>query len=519
MAASLPKGPEGRARAFVLALSKADWAHDGVVFDDAMKAAMPAAKLHDLWDTLQAAGGPFQAIDGVTVQEKDGIHVVLVTAKFERLRKVIRIALDKDDHVMGLFYGPVSADLEAKARRLLEALTRADFAAAARDFAPSVSEALPPAKLAATWAAIEAKAGKWQKIDAFELAQASTVWTARAASTFANAKLVVEIVFDARDQIAGFFVKAPAVAWAPPSYADAEKYQEREVTVGASPALPGTLTLPKGAGPFPVVVLVHGSGPNDRDESVGAIKPFKDLAWGLASKGIAVLRYEKRTRVSPVGVVTQKEEVEDGARDAIALLKSTPEIDGKRIFLLGHSQGGYLAPRIARANPGLAGVIVLAGSTRPLEDSILAQFRYFRAQNPSERSLDAMIDAAVAFKQKVEDPKLVPTEDVHLPTGGTAKGAYFLDVRGYDPPAVADKLTMRILCLQGERDYQVTIKEDFAGWKKKLGGKKTVTFHTYPTLNHLFASGQGDPNPSEYETPGHVDEAVVRDIAQWIQTP
>src|SRR5262249_54923175 len=121
---------------------------------------------------------------------------------------------------------------------------------------------------------------------------------------FARAKLAVKVVFDGSGKVAGlFFLPAEAVApWQPPPYASPDRFVERAVSVGTAPALPGMLTLPKGTGPFPAVVLVHGSGPNDADESIGGAKPFKDLAWGLASQGVAVLRYVKRTRHAPLGV-------------------------------------------------------------------------------------------------------------------------------------------------------------------------------------------------------------------------
>jgi dienelactone hydrolase len=275
------------------------------------------------------------------------------------------------------------------------------------------------------------------------------------------------------------------------------------------------LTVPKGTGPFPAVVLVHGSGPSDQDESVGAVKVFKDLAWGLASHGIVALRYTKRTRQSPAGIVTQKEEVLDAAHDAIELLRHADRIDSSRIFLLGHSQGGGLAPRIAKENPSLAGIIVLAGNTRALQDALLDQFLYFASLHPENTELAAKIDAVRKFKQVVEDPALRPDQDVELPTGGSLKGAYFLDARGYDAPSVAQALSCRVLVMQGERDYQVTMK-DFEDWKRRLAHKDGVILRTYPSLNHLFVSGSGAPTPSEYERPGHVDEVVIRDIAQWI---
>ena len=146
--------------------------------------------------------------------------------------------------------------------------------------------------------------------------------------------------------------------------------------------LPGTLSVPVGDGPFAAVLLVHGSGPNDRDETIGPNKPFRDLAWGLASQGIAVLRYDKRTKVYPekmrdlVSTITVKEEVIDDVLYAVSLLRSIAEVKPQCIVVLGHSLGGYLLPRIGAADTGIAGLIVLAGLCRTLEDTILDQFSY-----------------------------------------------------------------------------------------------------------------------------------------------
>ncbi len=98
----------------------------------------------------------------------------------------------------------------------------------------------------------------------------------------------------------------------------------------------------------------------------------------------------------------------------------------------------------------------------------------------------------------------------------SAPASYWLDLRGYDPPAAAQALTAPLLILQGERDYQVTM-DNLAAWKRALDGHPNVTFHTYPKLNHLFVAGEGKSLPKEYETPGHVDAAVIEDIAGWIQ--
>jgi dienelactone hydrolase len=179
----------------------------------------------------------------------------------------------------------------------------------------------------------------------------------------------------------------PSVArfatYEPPPYAHPERFQEHEVQIGHGKwVLPGIVSIPQGDGPFAAVLLVHGSGSQDRDETIPPNKPFRDLAWGLTSQGIAVLRYEKRTKVyaasmrSEMDTVTVKEEVIDDALEAVALLRDRPEIDAQQIFVLGHSLGGYLAPRIGAADPQIRGLIILAGSARPLEDVLLDQMTY-----------------------------------------------------------------------------------------------------------------------------------------------
>ncbi|MGH7583941.1 MAG: alpha/beta hydrolase family protein, partial [Gemmatimonadales bacterium] len=143
---------------------------------------------------------------------------------------------------------------------------------------------------------------------------------------------------------------------------------QRDITVPGPVPLPGTLTLPAGSGPFPIVVLVHGSGANDRDETIGPNKPFRDLAWGLAERGIAVLRYDKRGYVRPAWFAGRNFTVDDetvqDALSALTLARALPEADSTSSFLLGHSLGAIMAPRIAKADGKVAGLIIMAGATR-----------------------------------------------------------------------------------------------------------------------------------------------------------
>lgn len=337
----------------------------------------------------------------------------------------------------------------------------------------------------------------------------------------------VKMVFDQAGQIAGLFFQNAGsenpTAYVAPAYVDTARFEEQEVTVGSGEwALAGTLSLPVGDGPFPALVLVHGSGPNDRDETVGANKPFRDLAWGLATRGIAVLRYEKRTRqhasqFTPevLATLTVKEETIDDALAAAALLRQTEGIDPARVYVLGHSLGGYLLPRIGAADPLIAGLVFLAGAARHLEDLALEQVTYLAGLDGTVSAEEqAALDQFTAQVARAKDPALSPsTPASDLPLDMPA--GYLLDLRDYDPAATAQGLEQRMFIAQGARDYQVTTV-DFEGWQATLGSRPDVTFKVYADLNHLFMTGEGKSTPDEYQVAGHVAEQVIGDIAGWI---
>jgi uncharacterized protein len=329
---------------------------------------------------------------------------------------------------------------------------------------------------------------------------------------FANQNINFRIIINGSGQVAGFFQLPGGVNWQRPEYSQPATFKERDVTVGEGEwKLPGTLTVPVGAGPFPAVVLVHGSGPNDRDETVGGAKVFKDLAEGLASRGIVVLRYEKRTlqyraRIAAIKNFTVQEESVEDAVAAIASLRKQPEVNGSRVFVIGHSLGGYVAPRIAEQDGKLAGMVLMAGNVRPMEDLLVEQVEYMGIKgDPLER--------AKALQAKV---KKLESADEDSPALGGVPVSYWVDLKEYDPAAEAKKLGIPLLILQGERDYQVTMT-DFGLWKTAVGSGKGVVMKSYPALNHLFVAGEGKSMPAEYSKPGHVAAAVIEDIAKFVK--
>lgn len=311
----------------------------------------------------------------------------------------------------------------------------------------------------------------------------------------------------------------PALVLSTLTAALAADFVERDLTVGAGEwAVSGTLTTPgKGKGPWPAAVLVHGSGPQDRDSTVAANKPFRDLAQGLAARGVAVLRYDKRTfqhrdRLAAATDMTPQEEVFDDAAEAVALLRKLPEVNGERVFIIGHSMGGTLAPRLATTIPKLGGIVLLAAAARPVTDTVVEQIAYLRTQpenqSPEAQAKIAGIEAAVAKLKELKQ------DDAGFILG--APVAYWRWWARYDPLAEASKLEIPVLVLQGERDYQVTMT-DFDLWKKKLGGKSNVTLKSYADLNHLFVAGRGRSKPAEYLSAGKVSGKAIEEIAGWIQ--
>ncbi|KYK33165.1 MAG: hypothetical protein AYK22_01255 [Thermoplasmatales archaeon SG8-52-3] len=336
-----------------------------------------------------------------------------------------------------------------------------------------------------------------------------------------NYYIIFKIVFDQTKEISGFWTEKiePIKTYSTPSYVDISNFTDSEVIIGEDPwELPGTISIPNDEGPFPCIVLVQGSGPSDRDETIGVNKPFKDISWGLASNDIIVLRYDKRTKVYPEETgalknLTLEEEIIDDVNSAIDLLKTYEKVDKSKIFVLGHSLGAMTAPQIALNNYDVSAIIMLASPVRNLEDLIYDQTIYLA-------ELDGVIDNTEQeninmINQSIAKIKSLNISDDELVLG--AYKSYWEYLSSYDPVHTAENLSIPIMIVQGLRDYQVTYEDDFTIWNATFSDDLNVFLKTYENLNHLFIAGVGTPTNTEYLIEGHVAEEVIMDMIEFIK--
>ena len=413
-----------------------------------------------------------------------------------------------------------------EANKFLEALANSNMKELNRQIDASIKSQLPASKLILLWHQLVQVKGKVQKRFNPRVETIGPYQIAYIPVQFQKELLDLKISYTPQGKVSGFFVAPHKKGYELAPYAQSSAFTETSIKFGLDDwKLTGKLCLPGGTGPFPAVVLVHGSGPHDMDETVGSNKPFLDLAHGLASKGVAVLRYNKRTsehkmNSEQIANLTIKEESLDDAIEAVKFLRGKKSINPEKIFILGHSLGGMLVPRMEKADNQVTGFISLTGSSIPMEEKIIDQFEYLASlgDEKAKTQLPLIREQASKIKNCTGSDSSGPDQEIIL----GASMAYWKDLKKHDPIIELKEMKKPVLFLQGERDYQVTANGDFARWKKAVANipdaEKQFQFKLYPGLNHLFIEGSGKPNPQEYfNQTGHVEKTVIEDIANWIK--
>ena len=300
-----------------------------------------------------------------------------------------------------------------------------------------------------------------------------------------------------------------------------------KIIVGEGTEFPlnGLLTLPDGLGkPVPAAVLIHGSGPSNMDEKVMKLTPFRDLAIGLAEHGIATLRYDKRTFAharrmkKSVRTVTVWEETIEDALLAAELLKKDRRIDPERVFLIGHSMGAMLAPRIDAEGADARGLVLMAGTPYRLEDIVLRQLR----QAGNGKSL---LKPIVALEEKIYSKKfeglyrMSDAEAKKKKFAGSMSLYYFKEMGRKTAADYLLESDKPVLIMQGGRDFQVLAEEDLREFHRLLDGRDNVSFRLYPELNHVFVNAIYDDilkASKDYRVERHIGDEVIGDIARFI---
>lgn len=408
-----------------------------------------------------------------------------------------------------------------RADLFFDTMDKGNFEEAHDFFDESVKGGISSDELKLFWLRLGNSLGTYQSVDGAKNSVQGEYFQVILTCGFSKGSQTFTFVFNKSEKLLGFFITPinAEAEYISPSYSDTTLFSEKEIAIKFQDGqMAGIFTSPKNSTNFPVVVMIHGSGPSDMDETVGPNKPFKDLAAGLAANGIGSIRYVKRSMVFPRAfnkAFTVKEEVIDDALSAVALAGTLPGVNKSQIFLLGHSLGGMLAPRIAAMAPSLNGIILAAAPARKLADLIAEQntYLYQASKDTSSAGKQQFIESS----HEIERSKLLKLGDISpdsIILGAPA--SYWIDLNNYDQLASAKKIKNRILVLQGGFDFQVSI-QDFNMWKSTLEKNKNASFKLYPDLNHLLSSQKEKGNGSQYRVPANVNLDLINDIAIWIK--
>jgi len=334
---------------------------------------------------------------------------------------------------------------------------------------------------------------------------------------FKNDKLQLQISFNEVHQIAGLFF-SPIKSASDYQTVNNENIIESEIILESGKyKLPAIICKPKNLEKFDMVVLVHGSGANDKNMTAGPNMIFRDISHQLANAKIASLRYDKRTyayrNLNPDSITLEETTI----IDALAAIELACQQEGvQRVILIGHSLGAMAAPRIAERAKKLDAVIMLAANASPLNEIIIDQYKHIYSIDGLSKGEKQMIEEIKRKSKnvsKISNNTNFESKDLSL----NQNQYYWNYLNNYNQLETLKAIQIPVFIAQGERDYQVDMKE-FKIWQKKMKNKSNIFLKSYPKLNHLFMEGEGKSFPAEYKKKGEVASYLIDDIAIFIKT-
>jgi len=432
--------------------------------------------------------------------------------------------------------GRVSWDaLNAYASEFVELMAQGDFSTATAIFNDEVSAVVDATALEEVWQHIVAQAGTFVAVYEIENVEADGLYLVLVTSQHEASGVTLTLRFSADGLIAGFTIdNFPTLGET--EVAETVGFTAYPIIIGERTDWPldGMLSMPDDTTiPVPAVVIVQGSGPNDMDGSM-SFHIYREIAQYLAANGIASIRHDKRilthraiTPNMPPDYTIMDEAIDDALLSA-EMLRADPRIDENRVFIIGHSLGASIAPRIHAMGGNFSGLILMAGTPRdPFGELMFEQLTTAVAQAVEMAVIDeADADVQLGALQEAAElfaSVLYMTEDeartFPLPiVSFTAH--YQRDMLLHPFSDFIEDIAVPILVMQGGRDFQVLADVDFVMIQELLAGRDNTTFKLYDDLNHSFVSSSATnftEHAADMQTnPGRVEVAVLRDIVDWI---
>lgn len=412
-------------------------------------------------------------------------------------------------------------DIKANAQRIIAQFNARQFEQINAVLDYQMSRILGATGIEELWDGLNMQFGNVQQIKETTYQRTDTLFVSKTPVVFENKTWLLKIVFNLQGSISGLFLEPLKMPYQPPAYADESLFYEYKKTL-ADPNYPvdGLLSIPRKGKDFPVLIILAGSGPNDKDLTLGSKRIYKDIAWGLASKNIAVFRFDKRTYTHRNALAnnpnfTIDDEYTQDLKLAIAMLQKQAEIDPNQIYVMGHSLGGHLLPYLAGKVKGIKGFIGLFANYSGLPELMVYQADFLSKVLPENKKLPYQELKQKALYAKDRFGPNSPHDS--LPDGLTTK--YLSSLNQAAPKNHLKNLRKKpFLFIQGEKDYQVPNSE-MLKWQAALPLAKysATSFVLLPNINHLGTDEPSEMGPANYEKPGNVSPLLIKEIGAFIK--